>query len=105
MLADTYRKIIIEFEQSGIIDPKKLAIIGDALDVDAILAGNVVELAEMQGGAGLESQTYLAVTYYMISTRSGKLLWDPPPPFENVVDMAVEKIVDDFPIFGEVILK
>jgi TolB-like protein len=50
--------------------------IGEGLDVDAVLAGNVFRYQELRGSAfGAESTASVTIDVHLIEARSGKLLW------------------------------
>lgn len=115
-LADKYSDFLRNFAMSGIPNVITLKEIGNALDVDAILQGEVFDIVQINGRFGLDtnSRTFLTVRYYLLSTHKGNILWEatsnvkkstvtvfePAPPVYEVISIANEKILTSLPKLG-----
>lgn len=111
-LTNEYARFLRDYEVSGIIDADALSKVGKALNVDAILQGDVKDLSRKKGGFGVESVTKVTLKYFLISTRKGILLWQgvasarhsiggfsSPPPIEGMIELCMGKILESFPRF------
>ncbi|MBD3336100.1 MAG: hypothetical protein GF355_11355 [Candidatus Eisenbacteria bacterium] len=100
------------FATSGIPDANTLARIGEALDVDCIIQGEIVNVTQRDGVyGGNKGTTRVTVRYSMLDTRTGKLVWEassdgvrttattvePAPPIIEAVNLAVDRILTALP--------
>lgn len=118
--ADKYSEFLRNFSQSGIPDVNTLKEIGKALEINAILQGEVFSIEQLDGttiytGAGSFGKTSLTVRYMLLSTSNGTILWDatsnafklsekigePAPSLLEVIQMAQEKILTALPTLAQ----
>ncbi|MEE9450764.1 MAG: hypothetical protein V3V72_11990 [Ignavibacteriaceae bacterium] len=119
-LADDWAIFLDNYISSGIPDENFLREVGDVLNVDCILQGKIVDIFQRDGAFGLEKhsayslqgETRATVRITILSTRSGKLLWEAStdgvratsttlgdaPPVIEAVNLAVDRILQDLPI-------
>jgi hypothetical protein len=112
-----------QLDPTELSPPAFFGAIGEGLDVDAVLAGNVLRYDERRGSAfGAERPASVTIDVHLVHARSGKLLWgasyseSQAPLSENVGSMglvvqrgarfltvsqlaswAVEQVLDRFP--------
>jgi hypothetical protein len=111
-LADEWADFLERYVLSGVPDAEMLAEIGRALDCDAVLQGEVVNVFMRDGEWGSnKGETRVTVRFTMLDTRDGRLLWeassdgvrktawatDNAPPLVEAIDLAVEKILQNLP--------
>jgi len=111
-LADDWAQFLANYNSSGVPNSKMLFKIGDALNVDGIMQGEIVNVQQSDGSYGYSSgTTRVTVRYSILGVDSGKLLWeassdgirktattmeDAPPLIEAIL-LAQEKIMDNLP--------
>ena len=119
-LAEDYASFLRDFAVSGIPDARILNRIGEGLEVESIIQGEIIEIRQRDGQMGGQlATTSVTMRYYMISTINGDLLWEatssatkqptvaetglsrsvftPPPPIIGVIREAQNKILSDIP--------
>ena len=109
-LADEWAKFLDDYNSSGIPNSQLLFEIGDALNVDAIMQGEIVDVYQRDGKYGGDTAlSRVTVRYSILSTDSGKLLWEATsrgsresattladaPPLIEVIQLAQEKILNN----------
>lgn len=111
-LADEWARFIDNYNASGIPNAGVLKDIGQALGVDAILQGEIVNIQQRDGVyGGNKGTTRVTVRYSMMGVQSGKLLWEassdglratsttvePAPPIIEAIKLAQQKILETLP--------
>jgi len=118
-MAEKYSDFLRDYAVSGIPNVKTLNEIGMALEVDAVIQGEIFELVQRDGHyPGVMARTSLTLRYSLLSTSNGDVLWEatcsvslqpsgltasvwsPPPPIIDVIQLAQEKILTDLPYLG-----
>ena len=112
-LADDWADFLERYVMSGVPDAASLAKIGNALQCDAVMQGEVLNVFQEDGQWGRnKGQTRVTVRYTILDTRKGKLLWEASsdgirktalatsgaPPIIEAVSLAVEKILQNLPV-------
>lgn len=112
-LANTWAVFLDNYSSSGVPDKNVLTEVGDALGIDAIIQGEIVNVFQQDGAYGSnKGTTRVTVRFSMLSTKSGKLLWEASsdgikgtpttlesaPPIIEAVDLAVDKILSNLPL-------
>jgi hypothetical protein len=115
-LADRYSDFLRDYATSGIPNVTILKEIGDALEVDAILQGEVFDIRQADGAfGGWRGHVSVTVRYVLLSTDRGDVLWEaianakkttattvePAPPLYEAISVAQEKILTGLPELGE----
>ncbi len=111
-LGEDWAEFVTGFSASGIPDVKKISQIGAAIDVDAILQGELMSVRQVDGQYGANAGiTVVTVRYTLLDASDGRLLWEASaegrrqtattvqsaPPIIEAVDLAVEKIIQNLP--------
>ncbi len=113
-LADDWAVFIDNYVTSGVPDRTILIDIGNALGIDAILQGEIVNIFQQDGEFGYggnRGKTRVTVRFSMLGTKDGKLLWEATsdgikgtatklesaPPIIDAVNLAVDKILGTLP--------
>jgi hypothetical protein len=109
-LADEWADFLEDYNSSGIPNSQILFEIGDALNVDAIMQGEIVDVFQRDGRfGGNVAMSRVTVRYSVLGTDSGKLLWEATsrgssetattlseaPPLIEVIKLAQEKILNN----------
>jgi len=109
-LADEWAQFLDDYNSSGVPNSQILFKIGDALNVDAIMQGEIVDVYQIDGKYGSNTaMSRVTVRYSILSTDSGKLLWEATsrgssesattmadaPPLIEVIKLAQEKILNN----------
>lgn len=112
-LASTWAIFLDNYSSSGVPDRNVLIDVGKALGIDAIIQGEIVNVFQEDGVFGMKKgTTRVTVRFSMLSTNSGKLLWEATsdgikgtvtamesaPPIIEAVDLAVDKILSNLPL-------
>ncbi len=112
-LADAWAVFLDNYVSSGIPDANVLADIGDALDVDAILQGEIVDIFRQDGHYGQnKAESRVTVRFTMLDVRRGKMLWEASsegrkgtittlekaPPIIEAITLAVDKVLATLPL-------
>jgi len=112
-LANVWAVFLDNYSSSGVPDKNVLLEVGDKLVIDAIIQGEIVNVFQQDGAYGInKGTTRVTVRFSMLSTRSGKLLWEASsdgikgtpttlesaPPIIEAVDLAVDKILSNLPL-------
>lgn len=112
-LASTWAVFLDNYSSSGVPDKNVLFEVGKALGIDAIIQGEIVNVFQQDGAYGSnKGTTRVTVRFSMLSTYSGKLLWEASsdgikgtpttlesaPPIIEAVDLAVDKILSNLPL-------
>lgn len=115
-LTEMYSDFLRDYATSGIPNLRTLKQIGDAIDVDAILQGEVFDIFQTDGAYGVtKGKASVTVRYVLLSTRNGDVLWEATsnatkttattlgsaPPLYEVIMMAQNKILTALPTLGE----
>jgi len=111
-LAGDWATFLDNYIASGVPDATRLSTIGKALDVDAIIQGEIVNLSQQDGRYGMNAgTTRVTVRFSMLGVKEGKLLWEASsdglattatnveaaPPVIQAVNAAVDKIALNLP--------
>ena len=113
-LADDWAVFLDNYVTSGVPDSKILGEIGNALNVDAILQGEIVNIFQEDGQVGYggnRGTTRVTVRFTMLDVKDGKLIWESSsdgikgtatklesaPPIIDAVNLAVDKILTSLP--------
>ena len=114
-LAHDWATFVEDYVKSGVPDATALKTFGDALGVDALVQGELVNIQQEDGQfGGNKGHTRVTVRFTMLSTRDGDLLWEASsdgiktnattigsaPPIIEAVDLAVDKILVNLPPLG-----
>jgi len=112
-LAEEWAKFLENYVMSGVPDQGLLETIGEALQVDAIIQGEVLNVFQQDGeymrNAG---QTRVTVRFTMLDVKKAKVLWEASsdgirktatniedaPPLIEAVNLAVDKIIGNLPL-------
>ncbi|MBU2444356.1 MAG: DUF4136 domain-containing protein [Bacteroidetes bacterium] len=112
-LASTWAVFLDNYSSSGVPDKNVLYDVGQSLGIDAIIQGEIVNVFQQDGAYGInKGTTRVTVRFSMLSTNSGKLLWEASsdgikgtpttlesaPPIIEAVDLAVDKILSNLPL-------
>ena len=111
-LVDRWARFLDSYETGGIPDVSALKDIGKALDVEAIIQGEIKNVRQVNGvfmsNTGI---TFVDVHYFMIDVHSSKLLWqassdavrttsttvEAAPPVIEAFHLAEQKILSTLP--------
>ena len=120
-LAYAWTTFLLDYDASGILDAEFLRSVGDALDVDVVMQGEMVSVDQLDGhrvpgesGGGTEGLTRVTVRFTMLDTRAGRLLWEGTshgirkttlsdvgaPPVMGAVELAVDTLISSMPLLG-----
>jgi len=112
-LASTWAVFLDNYSSSGVPDKNVLYDVGKSLGIDAIIQGEIVNVFQQDGAYGVnKGTTRVTVRFSMLSTNTGKLLWEASsdgikgtpttlesaPPIIEAVDLAVDKILSNLPL-------
>ncbi|MFC2084806.1 hypothetical protein ACFLS9_07095 [Bacteroidota bacterium] len=112
-LASSWAMFLDNYSSSGIPDKYILYEIGEVLNVDCLVQGEVVNIFQEDGEFGINNGlTTVTVMFSLISTKSGKILWEASsdgtkktvtsfedaPPIMEAVNLAVDKILSNLPL-------
>lgn len=114
-LADDYAVFLTNYVASGIPDAELLGVFGEALAVDALIQGEVVNVYQEDGGSGNKGVTRVTLRFTMLGCQTGTLLWEATrdgrlttalntgaaPPIIEAVHLAVDKIITTMPRVGQ----
>ena len=75
-LVEVYAQLVRDSRTSGLLNKGALQQVHDALNVDAILAGSITSVVQLDGAPHRPAFTHLTLTYALIGLRHGVLLWD-----------------------------
>jgi len=75
-LVEVYAQLVREYRTSGRLNTGALHQVHAALNVDAILAGSLTSVVQLDGAPHRPAFTHLTLTYALIGLRHGVLLWD-----------------------------
>ena len=112
-LVEDYDRYIVGLAQSGIPNKAILARIGAALGVDAIMQGQILGLAQQDGGwGGRYPSTTFSLRYSIVSTGDGLVLWEiveeirktrsagiSAPSLQKVLPDAIQVVIQRIPVF------
>jgi hypothetical protein len=111
-LAEYWADFLDNYIMSGIPDQKRVKAIGDALEVDAFIQGEILDIQQKDGVFGYYAgKTRVTVRYTMIDTGDAKVLWEATsdgisstattlesaPPIISAIEVAVDKIISNLP--------
>lgn len=113
-LADDWAVFLDNYVTSGVPDSKILKDIGNALSIDAILQGEIVNIFQEDGQVGYSGNrgtTRVTVRFTMLDVNDGKLVWESSsdgikktatklesaPPIIDAVNLAIDKILSNLP--------
>ncbi|OCL28483.1 hypothetical protein U472_00940 [Orenia metallireducens] len=111
-LADDWADFLEDYSISGFPNGEILFRIGDALGVDAIIQGEIVNMYQVDGRWGNNSgETRVTVRYTMLGVDSGKTLWEASsdgikttattlgkaPALIEAINLAQDKIIQNLP--------
>ncbi len=110
-LVDAWATFLITYDPNGVPDREVLRTVGDALGVDVIVQGEMLNVYQMDG------ETRVTVRFTMLDTRGARLVWASTsegirknalggsfgaeaPPIIEAVELAVDKLISTMPIMG-----
>jgi len=111
-LAHDWATFVEDYVKSGVPDAEALGRIGKALNVDALVQGELLNVQQEDGEfGGNKGQTRVTVRFTMLGTRDGTLLWEASsdgikktattlsdaPAIIEAVNLAVNKILENLP--------
>jgi hypothetical protein len=120
-LANAWATFLRDYDASGIPDGEVLRIVGEALEVDVIIQGEMLDVYQVDGGndegGGGKGETRVTVRFTMLDTRAGRMVWEgtsdgiretamggdfgtKAPPVIEAVELAVDKLISSTPIMG-----
>jgi hypothetical protein len=120
-LDDAWATFLITYDPSGVPDKDVLRSVGDALGVDVIVQGEMLNVYQVDGGgagnSGGKGQTRVTVRFTMLDIRAGRLVWAATsdgiketamggsigtnaPPIIEAVELAVDKLLLAMPRMG-----
>jgi hypothetical protein len=112
-MADEWATFLDNYASSGIPNVNSLRRLGEILDVDAIVQGEVLNIFQQDGRYGSnKGTTRVTVRFSMLDTDKGKVLWEASsdgisgtattvesaPPIIDAVNLALDKILENMPI-------
>lgn len=112
-MSGLWAKFITDYNASGIPNSQILFEIGDVLNVDAIMQGEIVDVHQRDGKFAIHTaMSRVTIRYSILSTDSGKLLWEATsrgtketattvedaPPLIEAIKLAQQKILDNLPL-------
>ena len=111
-LADEWADYIEDYYTGGIPNQELLMMISKALNVDAVMQGQLINISQRDGSFGVKGMTRITITYSVVESRTAKPVWevssdgikgtatanDIAPPLVEAVDLAINKIIDSLPI-------
>ncbi len=115
-LVPDYTAFLGEFETSGLPNLVFLNKLKSLFKIDAILQGRLSEIEHRDAGPHMHAQSSLTVRYTLLSTTTGRILWEGTshavveygktkgrfaPPFYEVATLAQEKIIRSVPLLGK----
>lgn len=112
-LADEYASFLTGFETSGMANTVFLNKLKAKLNVDAILQGKLSEVMQQDKMRGLPAKTTVTVRYTLLSTSTGRILWESTsnaviqthkkfaPPVYEVATLAQNKIISSIPTLAK----
>ncbi|MFW6035299.1 MAG: hypothetical protein ACOCRZ_03490 [Halothermotrichaceae bacterium] len=111
-LTDKWADFLDDYSSSGVPNTDTLFKVGDALGVDGIMQGEIVNIVQADGHYGWNGGvSQVTVRYSILGTDSGKLLWEATsegrkdtlttledaPPLIEAIMLAQEKIIENLP--------
>ena len=115
-LGSMFAHFLEDYGTSGLVDSNRLDKIAGALDVDAIMQGEVLRVNQEDGRyGGNKGTTRVTVTYSMLSAVHGKSVWEASsdgiaktattveeaPPIIEAIDVAVDRVIENFPALSK----
>lgn len=114
-LTERYTDFLRDFSTSGIPNARTLREIGDSLNVDAIVQGEVFDVQQRDTQlASSRGETSVTVRYALLGVSKGMVLWEGTsaarktatttlsrtPPLYEVISIAQKRILESMPRFG-----
>lgn len=116
-LTGAYVEFVGDFAQTGVADAEYLRSLGRALDVEAIMLGDVIKVQQEEGSTaflgfgGKKGTTRVSVRFIMLDT-GGEVLWEAlsdglresayngqeAPPVAEVMQLAMRKMIASRPV-------
>lgn len=111
-LADKWASFVEDYYTSGIANKVILKELATALNVDAILQGQLVNVVQQDGNNwSTKGQTRITVNFSILETDTGKQIWEASadgikgnvtefesaPPIAEAINLAIAKIVENIP--------
>mgnify|MGYP006296626621 FL=1 len=111
-LTDEWADFLENYASSGVPNTNTLFKVGDALNVDGIMQGEIVDVYQSDGTyGGNRAISRVTVRYSILGTDAGKLLWEATsrgsketattledaPPLIEVIQLAQDKILENLP--------
>jgi len=115
-LASEFSQFLQDFEHSGIPNTVFLNKLKSKFDIDAIFQGRLSEVKCHDKNNEGKAQTSFTIRYTLLSTKDGTILWEGTsnvgiiygktkgshaPPFNDVADLAKDKITSSIPYVGK----
>ncbi|OHD55178.1 MAG: hypothetical protein A2014_00070 [Spirochaetes bacterium GWF1_49_6] len=111
-LSDKYTEFLKNYSSSGVPNISTLKEIGIALNVDAIIQGEMYNFVEIVGSIWQWGSTSLTIRYVMLSTINGDVLWDAMSsakkeksavaiPIYEVIKIASDQVLSSLPEMGK----
>ena len=108
-LVDQWATFLRNFSSSGIPDTTTITKVGNALGVDAIIQGTILNVTQKDSDGYSYPVTRVSVRYTMIGVKDGRVLWEltgegvkqpyayTAAPIIDAVKLAHEKIISAIP--------
>lgn len=111
-LVAKWADFIEDYYTSGIANKTTLAEVAKALNIDAIMQGQILKVYQVDGdGWSQKGRTRVTISFSIIETRTGKTIWEasadgirgnasassPAPPVKEAIALAIEKITTNVP--------
>jgi len=112
-LANTWARFLDTYASTGIPDANTLSQVGEALGVDAILQGEVLDVLQRDGEYGSHSgETRITLRFSMLSVNQGAMVWqassegraktlttiERAPPLIEAIRASVDRIITSLPL-------
>ncbi len=111
-MADKWARFVEDYYSSGIANKVILMELAEALEVDGIMQGQLVNVQQQDGdGWAIKGQTRITVNFSIVEAATGKQVWEASadgikgnasesgiaPPIAEAINLAIAKIVDNIP--------
>lgn len=110
-LLNHYKEFLRTYISTGTPSEKYIKEIRDALNVDAIMQGVVLDVRQSEASFYQYAGTHLTLSYGLISTKSGIVIWDvtsrarkqeawawsSAPPLHEAISVALQEILPAIP--------
>lgn len=111
-LAEKWSDFVEDYYTSGIANQEILSLISEALGVDAIMQGNLLNVSQVDGNNWDRlGRTRITISFSVVETKSAKIIWEASadgikenasgaisPPIADALDLAIDKVVENVPM-------